>query len=154
MTLPSFLLLVPCLALHALLLPLFYGPGCPCGPRSPTLDRLPWLCGGKPVRDGPVVSLRGRSVVVDENEAGSTLPVTERDRPSILPGVVSLLRRTRELWSSFHPTDPLPGVALMEIEQDTPALIVKSLVASAAAAGYGEVDFLVRTWCPPPPPHS
>ena len=144
MALPLFVLLVPCLGLFAMLMPLFQ-PSCMCCLRSPTLRSLPWVSNGLPVRDTPTVDLVGSTVYIDGVKAGSTTGIVELDTPSVIPGLVNLLQRKAELYGAFH-HGPAPSHCTLLVATDTPVVVVKSMVASAAQAGYTEVDFMSRDW--------
>jgi hypothetical protein len=55
-----------------------------------------------------------------------------------------LLKRKRELWKSFHPNKEFPGVAILQVDQEVPTLVVKSVFQTAAYAGYPNISFMVR----------
>ena len=55
----------------------------------------------------------------------------------------NLLKAQRELWASNRPGKPFPGVVVLQIDQDVPAVVVKSVFQTAAFAGYPNVSFMV-----------
>ncbi|MFP6687416.1 MAG: biopolymer transporter ExbD, partial [Polyangiaceae bacterium] len=55
-----------------------------------------------------------------------------------------MLKRKREMWRSFHPNKRFPGVCILQVDRDVPALVVKSVFQTAAFAGYPNVSFMVQ----------
>ena len=96
------------------------------------------------VLDAPMVAVNGNQVLVDGQLAGSTRAIEEAGRMQKVDELFDLLRRKRELWRSFHPGKEFPGVAILQIDQDVPSLVVKSVFQTAAYAGYPKVSFMVR----------
>ena len=55
----------------------------------------------------------------------------------------NLLKAKRELWKSVQPDKPFPGVVILQIDENVPAIVVKSVFQTAAFAGYPNVSFMV-----------
>ena len=55
-----------------------------------------------------------------------------------------LLKRKRELWKSFNPNKAFPGVCILQVDENVPAIVVKSVFQTAAYAGYPNISFMVR----------
>jgi biopolymer transport protein ExbD len=98
--------------------------------------------------EAPVVAVNGNQVLVDGQLAGSTRAIEEVGRLQKVDELFDLLRRKRELWESFHPNQRFPGVAILQIDQQVPSLVVKSVFQTAAFAGYPQVSFMVRKRTP------
>ncbi len=96
------------------------------------------------VMDAPVVAVNGNQVLVDGQLAGSTRAVEDIGRIQKMDELFDLLRRKRDLWRSFHPQKEFPGVAILQVDEAVPALVVKSVFQTAAYAGYPNVSFMVR----------
>lgn len=96
------------------------------------------------VVDAPMIAVNGNQVLVDGQSAGSTRAIEDMGRLQKIDELFERLKRTRELWTSFHPGKVFPGVAILQIDQDVPALVVKSVFQTAAFAGYPNVSFMVR----------
>ena len=58
-------------------------------------------------------------------------------------GLFTLLKNKRELWKQVQPNKPFPGVCILQVDQNVPALVVKSVFQTAAFAGYPNVSFMV-----------
>ena len=55
-----------------------------------------------------------------------------------------MLKNKRELWKQMHPSKDFPGVVILQIDQNVPALVVKSVFQTAAFAGFPNVSFMVN----------
>jgi hypothetical protein len=76
--------------------------------------------------------------------AGSTRAIEDLGRMQKIDELFDLLKRKRELWKSFHPNKPFPGVAILQVDENIPSLVVKSVFQTAAFAGYPNISFMVR----------
>lgn len=54
-----------------------------------------------------------------------------------------LLTNQRKLWILLNPGNPLPGIAILQIDSAVPALVVKSVFETVARAKYPHVSFMV-----------
>ena len=96
------------------------------------------------VVEAPMVAVNGNQVLVDGQLAGSTRAIEDLGRLQKVDELFDLLKRKRELWKSFHPNKPFPGVAILQVDENVPALVVKSVFQTAAYAGYPNISFMVR----------
>jgi biopolymer transport protein ExbD len=94
--------------------------------------------------EAPTVAVNGNQVLVDGHLAGSTRAIEDLGRMQKVDELFDLLKRKRELWKSFHPNKPFPGVCILQVDEDVPALVVKSVFQTAAYAGYPNISFMVR----------
>lgn len=105
---------------------------------------LPSASNVETVIDAPMVAINGNQVLVDGNLAGSTRAIEDLGRMQKIDELFDLLKRKRELWKSFNPNKPFPGVCILQVDEKIPALVVKSVFQTAAYAGYPNVSFMVR----------
>jgi biopolymer transport protein ExbD len=96
------------------------------------------------VVDAPMVAVNGNQVLVDGNLAGSTRAIEDLGRMQKVDELFDMLKRKRELWRSFHPGKSFPGVCILQVDENVPALVVKSVFQTAAFAGYPNISFMVR----------
>ena len=111
-----------------------------------TVDRnvkLPKAENVDDVIDAPMVAVNGNQVLVDGALAGSTRAIEELGRLQKIDELFNLLKAKRELWKQVQPNKPFPGVCILQVDQDVPALVVKSVFQTAAFAGYPNVSFMV-----------
>lgn len=95
------------------------------------------------VIDAPMVAVNGNNILVDGVAAGNTRAIEELGRLQKLDELFNMLKAKRELWKTVQPNKPFPGVCILQVDQDVPALVVKSVFQTAAFAGYPNVSFMV-----------
>jgi biopolymer transport protein ExbD len=93
----------------------------------------------------PMVAITGQMILVDGVQAGTTRAVKEANRMQKLDELFNLLKTKRELWKQMNPnkTD-FPGVAVLQVDRQVEAVIVKSVFQTAALAGYPNISFMVQ----------
>ncbi|HEY3818446.1 MAG TPA: biopolymer transporter ExbD [Polyangiaceae bacterium] len=93
--------------------------------------------------DAPVVAVVGSQILVDGSPGGNTRAVEESDRMQRIDELFNMLKAKRELWKQTHPNKDFPGVAMLQIDQNIKAVVVKSVFQTAAFAGFPNVSFMV-----------
>jgi len=93
--------------------------------------------------DAPMLSINGSQVLVDGTAAGSTRAIEEAGRLQRVDELFNILKSKRELWKATNAGKSFPGVCVMQVDQEVPALVVKSVFQTAAFAGYPNVSFMV-----------
>jgi biopolymer transport protein ExbD len=94
--------------------------------------------------EAPMVAIAGTNILVDGMPAGSTRAIEDANRLQKVEQLGDILKAKRELWTQINPGKPFPGVCVLQVDQDVPALIVKSVFQTAAYAGFPNVSFMVR----------
>lgn len=94
--------------------------------------------------DAPTVAINGNQILVDGTLVDSTRAVEELGRLQKIDGLFDRLKNKRELWKRNEPTKPFPGVVVLQVDRNVPALVVKSVFQTAAMAGYPNVSFMVQ----------
>ena len=105
--------------------------------------KLPKAENVEDVIDAPMVAVNGNQILVDGALAGSTRAVVELGRMQKIDELFNILKNKRELWKSVQPGKPFPGVVILQVDGEVPALVVKSVFQTAAFAGYPNVSFMV-----------
>lgn len=105
--------------------------------------RLPKAENVEDIIEAPMVAVNGNQILVDGNLAGSTRAIEELGRMQKIDELFNMLKSKRELWKTVQPNKPFPGVVILQIDQDVPAIVVKSVFQTAAFAGYPNVSFMV-----------
>ena len=95
------------------------------------------------VIDAPMVAVNGSQILVDGQQAGSTRAIEELGRLQKIDELFTVLKNKRELWKQVQPGKQFPGVCILQIDSQVPALVVKSVFQTAAFAGYPNVSFMV-----------
>ena len=105
--------------------------------------KLPKAENVEDVIDAPMVAVNGNNILVDGVAAGNTRAIEELGRLQKIDELFNMLKAKRELWKTVQPNKPFPGVCILQVDQEVPALVVKSVFQTAAFAGYPNVSFMV-----------
>ncbi len=105
--------------------------------------KLPKAENVEDVIDAPMIAVNGNQILVDGQLAGSTRAIEELGRLQKLDELFSMMKNKRELWKQLQPNRPFPGVCILQVDENVPALVVKSVFQTAAFAGYPNVSFMV-----------
>ena len=93
--------------------------------------------------DAPMVAINGSQILVDGAAAGNTHAIEDNKRLQRIDELFNILKGKREVWKQLHPGKDFPGVVVLQVDQDVPAVVVKSTFQTAAFAGYPNVSFMV-----------
>lgn len=94
--------------------------------------------------DAPLVGVFGTRILVNGNDSGNTSAIEESGRLQRIDELFNVLKQQREMWKATHPAGKdFPGVVVLQIDQNIPAIVVKSVFQTAAFAGYPNVSFMV-----------
>jgi biopolymer transport protein ExbD len=92
----------------------------------------------------PMVAITGQMILVDGVQAGTTRAVKEANRMQKLDELFNLLKTKRELYTQMNPGKTFPGVAVLQVDRQVEAVVVKSVFQTAALAGYPNISFMVQ----------
>ena len=106
--------------------------------------KLPHAENAEDVIDAPMVAVNGVSVYVDGDPVDSTRAIEDMGKMAKLDKLFVLLKNRRENWKTLQPDKPFPGVVILQIDENVPAIVVKSVFQTAAYAGYPNVSFMVQ----------
>jgi hypothetical protein len=57
-----------------------------------------------------------------------------------------MLKTKRELWTQMNPNKTnFPGIAVLQVDRQVEAVVVKSVFQTAALAGYPNISFMVQS---------
>ena len=110
--------------------------------------RLAEAVNGEDLIEAPMVSVSRGQILVDGVAAGSARGIIDSGRLARIDELGLLLEQKRALWKAVQPKKPFPGVVLLQIDRDAPALVVKSVFHTATRAGYPNVSFMVTKLSP------
>jgi biopolymer transport protein ExbD len=106
--------------------------------------QLPQADNVEDMTTAPMVAITGQMIMVDGIPAGTTRPVKEANRMQKLDELFNLLKTKRELYKQINPGKDFPGVAVLQVDRQVEAVIVKSVFQTAALAGYPNISFMVK----------
>jgi biopolymer transport protein ExbD len=94
--------------------------------------------------DAPMVTIAGSQILIDGRVGGNTRSLEEHKRLERLDELASILGAKRETWKQLHPNREFPVAVILQIDQDVPTVVVKSVFQTAANAGYPNISFMVQ----------
>ena len=106
--------------------------------------QLPQADNVEDMTTAPMVAITGQMIMVDGIPAGTTRPVKEANRMQKLDELFNLLKTKRELYKQINPGKDFPGIAVLQVDRQVEALVVKSVFQTAALAGYPNISFMVQ----------
>jgi biopolymer transport protein ExbD len=115
-------------------------------PIAPGLT-LPKAANTQDMLDAPVVAIHASQILVDGQPVGNTRNIEDADHPSKIDELFTILAAKKALWLRANPdkTKAFTGIVVLQIDQHTKAVVVKSVFQTAAVAGYPRVNFMVDT---------
>lgn len=111
--------------------------------RANEVDR-PRAREGLEIVDAPIVTVKGGAIWLDGRYVGATDDAEATGRLARFGPLADGLRAKRDFARTLRPDRDAPSMVMLDIDQDTPAVVVKSLYLTAAFAGYPEVSLLVE----------
>jgi biopolymer transport protein ExbD len=106
--------------------------------------RLPLADNVEDMTNAPMIAVAGQMILVDGIPAGTTRPVKEANRMQKLDELFNLLKGRREIYTQINPGKQFHGIAILQVDREVEAVIVKSVFQTAALAGYPNVSFMVK----------
>jgi biopolymer transport protein ExbD len=106
--------------------------------------RLPSADNVEDMTQAPMIAVAGQMILVDGIPAGTTRPVKEANRMQKLDELFNLLKGRREVFKQINPGKDFHGIAVLQVDREVEAVIVKSVFQTAALAGYPNVSFMVK----------
>ena len=106
--------------------------------------RLPSADNVEDMTQAPMIAVAGQMILVDGIPAGTTRPVKEANRMQKLDELFNLLKGRREVYKQINPGKEFHGIAVLQVDREVEAVVVKSVFQTAALAGYPNVSFMVK----------
>jgi hypothetical protein len=106
--------------------------------------RLPSADNVEDMTLAPMIAVAGQLILVDGIPAGTTRPVKEANRMQKLDELFNLLKGRREVFAQINPGKQFHVIAVLQVDREVEAVVVKSVFQTAALAGYPNVSFMVK----------
>jgi len=106
--------------------------------------RLPLADNVEDMTQAPMIAVAGQMILVDGIPAGTTRPVKEANRMQKLDELFNILKGRREVFKQINPGKDFHGIAVLQVDREVEAVVVKSVFQTAALAGYPNVSFMVK----------
>jgi hypothetical protein len=110
---------------------------------------------GTPGTDVPLVATKGGVISLDGAKVADVpavpvvsvkekTPKKATEKPARIDGLFQALHARADKWKKAHPTEASPGRVAFTFDRDEQASVVKSVIVTAAYAGYPNGALLVR----------
>ena len=113
------------------------------GAGNPNVD-LACATHGMALIEAPLVVVTANQLLVDGVPVENSREVLRGERLTLVPELVDQLRAKRDFWRQIYAGRPAPDVIVVMADRAVPVLVIKSVVQSAAAAGFPAVSFGVK----------
>ncbi len=91
-----------------------------------------------------IVVVKNNHVWLDSKDVGDSAAIAKTGRLTRVDGMFNALKARRESWKTAHPGADFPGVLLLAFDATEGLVVVKSVLQTAAFAGYPNAAFVVR----------
>jgi biopolymer transport protein ExbD len=111
------------------------------------VSKLPPAVNVGDILDAPIVDVRADSVVLNGvlvTSPGELSSFSVNGHVTRLDGLFNALKQKHETAKMLQPGKDPPTHVILAIDGDVPASVVKSVVMTAARAGYPSIDFMVN----------
>jgi biopolymer transport protein ExbD len=105
---------------------------------------VPYATQVSALTDAPIVAVVHGQVILDGVVLGNTHEIEDAHELRQHDALREALKAKRATWKQVYPGREPPGVVVLQIEQDAPARVVKSMFLTATRAGFPNVSFMVR----------
>jgi len=92
----------------------------------------------------PIVAVDERVITLDGSRVADTQTQGQSAQVDRIEPLISGLEAEKRKWETIHPSEPFAGQVIVQADRNIDFRVVKKVMFSAAAAGYGNVSFAVN----------
>ena len=92
----------------------------------------------------PIVAVDERVITLDGTRVADTQTQGQSAQVDRIEPLISGLEAEKRKWETIHPSEPFAGQVIVQADRNIDFRVVKKVMFSAAAAGYGNVSFAVN----------
>lgn len=92
----------------------------------------------------PVVAIDERVITLDGTRVADTQTQGQSAQVDRIEPLIQGLETEKRKWETIHPSEPFAGQVIVQADRNIDFRVVKKVMFSAAAAGYGNVSFAVN----------
>lgn len=111
--------------------------------QQPTIS-MPEAANTEQIEISPIVAIDARVVTLDGSRVADTQTLSATAQVDRIEPLIKGLETEKRKWETIHPSEPFPGQVIVQADRDIDFRVVKKVMFSAAAAGYGAVSFAVN----------
>jgi len=92
----------------------------------------------------PVIAVDERVITLDGTRVADTQTQGQSAQVDRIEPLIQGLETEKRKWETIHPSEPFAGQVIVQADRNIDFRVVKKVMFSAAAAGYGNVSFAVN----------
>ncbi len=111
--------------------------------QQPTIT-MPEAKNTEQIEISPIVAVDERVITLDGTRVADTQTQGQSAQVDRIEPLIQGLEAEKRKWETIHPSEPFAGQVIVQADRNIDFRVVKKVMFSAAAAGYGNVSFAVN----------
>jgi biopolymer transport protein ExbD len=111
--------------------------------QQPTIT-MPQAKNTEQIEVSPIVAVDERVITLDGTRVADTQTQGQSAQVDRIEPLIQGLEAEKRKWETIHPSEPFAGQVIVQADRNIDFRVVKKVMFSAAAAGYGNVSFAVN----------
>jgi len=111
--------------------------------QQPTIT-MPDANNTEQIEISPIVAVDERVITLDGTRVADTQTQGQSAQVDRIEPLIQGLEAEKRKWETIHPSEPFAGQVIVQADRNIDFRVVKKVMFSAAAAGYGNVSFAVN----------
>ena len=111
--------------------------------QQPTIT-MPAAANTAKIEISPIVAIDNRVITLDGTRVADTQTLAANAQVDRIEPLIQGLEAEKRKWETIHPSEPFAGQVIIQADRNIDFRVVKKIMFSAAAAGYGNVSFAVN----------
>ena len=111
--------------------------------QQPTIT-MPAAKNTEQIEISPIVAVDERVITLDGTRVADTQTQGQSAQVDRIEPLIQGLEAEKRKWETIHPSEPFAGQVIVQADRNIDFRVVKKVMFSAAAAGYGNVSFAVN----------
>jgi biopolymer transport protein ExbD len=111
--------------------------------QQPTI-KMPDANNTQQIEISPIIAVDERVITLDGSRVADTQTQGQSAQVDRIEPLISGLEAEKRKWETIHPSEPFAGQVIVQADRNIDFRVVKKVMFSAAAAGYGNVSFAVN----------
>jgi biopolymer transport protein ExbD len=111
--------------------------------QQPTIT-MPEAKNTEQIEISPIIAVDERVITLDGSRVADTQTQGQSAQVDRIEPLIQGLEAEKRKWETIHPSEPFGGRVIVQADRNIDFRVVKKILFSAAAAGYGNVSFAVN----------
>ena len=111
--------------------------------QQPTIT-MPDADNTQQIEISPIIAVDERVITLDGSRVADTQTQGQSAQVDRIEPLIQGLEAEKRKWEMIHPSEPFAGQVIVQADRNIDFRVVKKVMFSAAAAGYGNVSFAVN----------